>query len=210
LFRNDIAIDYAFYHAGLPYNYSIPEESSHDGIRLLKLHGSLNWGKCTVCGMVIPWNLQSFFSQIQLQLLSRPKTVRLSIRKHFDRHVHCGKPVEADPLIVPPTWNKTQYHQEIADVWKAAAEELSTAEDVIVCGYSLPPTDVFFQHLFAIGTTGKTWLRRLWVFNPDTDNTVYPRFEKLVGAAARDRFLFQKVTFERSIDYLNDEMLQHI
>ena len=73
------------------------------------------------------------------------------------------------PDVVPPTWNKSQYHGELESVWKAAARGLSTAENIIVCGYSLPESDQFFRYLYALGTVGELRLKNLGVFDPNEE-----------------------------------------
>jgi hypothetical protein len=63
---------------------------------------------------------------------------------------------------------------------------LSDAENIFVCGYSLPETDVFFKHLFALGTVGTSFIRRFWVIN--NDGGVGQRFRAMLGKAALSRF----------------------
>jgi NAD-dependent SIR2 family protein deacetylase len=204
-FNYDLALDYAFHNFGIDVEYGLGDRESRRGFPFLKLHGSLNWAKCLACHKIVPWNLSDFFSIRSWRSFHMPKAVHLNVVDQLSTYSHCGQTVDPDPLIVPPTWNKTQYHQEIADVWRAAADELSSAENLVICGYSLPPTDVFFHQLFAIGTTGKTRLRRLWVFNPDPG--VRPRFENLLGAAARERFLFEPYAFAEAIAFLRQELV---
>jgi hypothetical protein len=85
-------------------------------------------------------------------------------------------------------------------VWQAAARELSTAENIVVCGYSLPDSDQFFRYLYALGTVGDLRLKRLWVFDPDPG--VEDRFKKLLGQAATPRFKFHKEGFVNIFNYL--------
>jgi hypothetical protein len=79
-------------------------------------------------------------------------------------------------VIVPPSWNKTEYADSVGHIWQEAARQLSDAENIFVCGYSLPETDVFFKHLFALGSVGRSLIRRFWVINPDPDGSVESRF----------------------------------
>jgi hypothetical protein len=80
----------------------------------------------------------------------------LNIASLLKEVTHCGKPALNDPVIVPPTWNKTQYHKEIGGVWTEAAKHLSEAENIFIIGYSLPDTDQFFRYLYSLGTVGDT------------------------------------------------------
>jgi hypothetical protein len=97
---------------------------------------------------------------------------------------------ELDPVMVPPSWNKTQYHLQISNIWKIAAQELGKAESIFVIGYSLPESDIFFRYLFALGATSDTRIDKFWIFNPDKENTVEPRFDKIVGTGIRERYKF--------------------
>src|SRR5205085_2387516 len=99
-----------------------------------------------------------------------------------------GSQITESPYVVPPTWNKSQYHSVLESVWQAAARELSTAENIIVCGYSLPESDQFFRYLYALGTVGELRLKRLWVFDPN--ETVGKRFRGLLGQGAIQRFQY--------------------
>jgi hypothetical protein len=88
---------------------------------------------------------------------------------------------------------KLQYHDSLGRVWRAAAAELSTAENIFVCGYSLPDTDQFFKYLYALGTIGSARLKRFWVFNPDEE--VERNFRDLLGQGVLPRFRFFRETF---------------
>ena len=105
---------------------------------------------------------------------------------------HLGKGsirYEKLPLIIPPTWNKTQYHGQISNVWAAAAQALSQAQNILVIGYSLSSADSFFRYLFALGTLGSTRIRRFWVMNTEQ------RFRTLLGRAVEDRFTYFEKRF---------------
>jgi len=200
-FNYDLSMDYAFHYAGIPINYCLDDTMSDSGMKLLKLHGSFNWGHCSVCKKVIPWRMKEYFEKYNWQHLwnNEFKTADLHLTNHLKEHAHCGKK-GMSPVIVPPTWNKTQYHQTIDFVWQAAVTELKNAENIYVCGYSYPETDQFFKTLYALGTTSPTRLKRFWVFNPD--ETRKDKFRNMLGQAAEDRFSFYAKTFAETIPEL--------
>ena len=37
-------------------------------------------------------------------------------------------PLEENPVIIPPTWNKTAYHEQIDIVWRKASLEMENAD----------------------------------------------------------------------------------
>ena len=104
-------------------------------------------------------------------------------------------------MIVPPSWDKTEYRSDLVMVWRRVAIELRNATSTIVCGYSLPPTDSFFQYLYGLGTVGDVPLERFWIFDPSDE--VHRKFRELLGPGARARFASHSFAFERAIFHLN-------
>ncbi len=104
------------------------------------------------------------------------------------------------PVIVPPTWEKTNHSVGFENMWKHAARSLSEADNIAVIGYSLPPSDQFFPMLYALGTVSQTLLKRFWVFDPD--KSVEDRFRKMLGEAASQRFTYFQKEFRESLGYL--------
>jgi len=163
----------------------------------LKLHGSLNWRQCIKCQQVTsnqqfndPYSTNKDYSTIPAIAHLRKMTCS-----------KCGERAAGeDPFIVPPTWNKTAYHTSIERVWKRAAIELSDAENVIVLGYSLPSTDLFFNYLFALGIGPRTFVKRFYVYNPDDSLNVQQRFRDLLGSGVIERFKYNRTSFEAAVD----------
>jgi len=202
-FNYDMAIDYGFHFTQTPYNYFLGEYDNDEHIPLLKLHGSLNWAFCPKCNKVVPWPLWSYFKKHDWnrELLRNPKTVNLRIGSSLGNYEHaCGSKVKPEPIIVPPTWNKTEYHNSVSTVWSKAAKELGDAENIFIIGYSLPETDSFFRYLYALGTVDEsTLIKKIWVFNPDSTGEVEARFRKMLGPGAESRFEYYQMTFEESL-----------
>ncbi len=122
----------------------------------------------------------------------------------MNRFVHCGSASAGTPFIAPPTWNKGPYHEQLRNVWKAAAATLAEAENIFVCGYSLPPTDQFFRYLYAMGTMGQRPLRKFCVFDPD--ERVRDRFVDFLGPGASKRFEFEALKFSQAIDRIREKL----
>jgi len=192
-FNYDLGLDYSLYKRRILPDYSLGDiDLRGRSVTYLKLHGSLNWGKCTKCGRIVPhrefgitrYKPGTDYSIIPI--ISELNTLRC-----------CGEPLEEDPFIVPPTWNKTAYHEQIELVWKRAALELKDAENIFVLGYSLPSTDLFFNYLFALGVDMRTILKGFYVYNTDPD--VEERFQSLLGSGIIERFQFYNARFEAAI-----------
>jgi hypothetical protein len=192
-FNYDLCTDFAFHFFGIPIGYRLGVFKEKESLALLKLHGSLNWGRCKSCQQTVAWPLSSFFLNRRFALEMRSEvTLRVGSKMHEFRH--CEKGEVEGPYLVPPTWNKAQYHESLERVWQAAAKELATAENIFICGYSLPQTDEFFKYLYALGTIGPARLKRFWVFNPDRG--VEENFRRLLGQAVLSRFTFFPLKFE--------------
>jgi hypothetical protein len=191
-FNYDLGIDYALHFSSITPNYCLSSDVT--GFPLLKLHGSVNWVRCSnpTCGEIVPWSLQDFFSKANWQ------TYRIK-----DNLSHCNMARSSDPVIVPPTWNKTQHHHEISAVWQNAARHLSEAENIFVIGYSLPDTDQFFRYLFALGTIGDALIKRFWVFDPDQTGTIQNRYAQLLGQTSLKKFQCIPLKFTDAIGYID-------
>ncbi len=193
-FNYDICLDYSLFFHTLPADYCLGPLLPRT-TKLLKLHGSLNWSQCPTCKVIVPLRLEEFFGN---RLWPHDgNQAKISISSGLGRVQHCGGSLSSQPFIAPPTWNKTQYHTQLESVWQAAARELSDAENIIICGYSLPETDQFFRYLYGLGTVGGSGLKRFWVINPDPG--VLSRFEALCGPLAKSRFRFFPTTLEQAL-----------
>lgn len=207
-FNYDLGLDYAIhFNRYLSVDYCLPETTKPGDTPLMKLHGSSNWARCSKCGKIIPWDIHGFFQEFEFRSLEESKSVYLDLASKLSSSnlKHCEQKVEPDPVIVPPTWNKTEYHQGLSQVWGRAALELSDAQNIFVSGYSLTESDLFFRYLFALGSVGQTRIKRFWVFDPDERNIVRPRFQRLVGPGTRARFRFEKLQFKDAIKVITGE-----
>ncbi|MFZ0821584.1 MAG: hypothetical protein WAM91_16085 [Candidatus Acidiferrales bacterium] len=194
-FNYDVCLDYALAFQGLPIDYSLgPFKGS--GFKVLKLHGSLNWSQCEKCKGIVPLAVGLYVNSSRFVLLDL-KEITFDFSRGLAGLKCCNENLKPDPFIAPPTWNKTQYHSQLAGVWRAAAQELSGAENIIVCGYSLPETDQFFRYLYALGSVGGANLKRFWVI--DRDSRVVGRFKDLCGPQASARFQFLEEPFDQAI-----------
>lgn len=184
-FNYDLCLDYMFYLLGWPVDYRLG--ASHGGVGLLKLHGSLNWAVCPGCKDLYWLDVGRHFGDVR-----RATASGVGLFSSFPDAVleqsHCGRWHPSEPYIVPPTWNKGGYSEPLQSVWIAAVEELSTAANILVAGYSLPESDHFFRLLYSLDTHEGNILRNIWVHDPS--KAPKSRFEAMLGPVARERFQF--------------------
>ncbi len=209
-FNYDLCLDYALHHNRLPVNYCLGQEGGGDGIKYLKLHGSLNWIKCQGCNQVVPWNLSDYFQKYNWNFWDdESKSVPFHVASYLANFKHCGEKTSSEPMIVPPTWNKGAHQNELKLVWQAAAHELATAENIFIIGYSLPETDQFFRHLYALGTSlGRARIKRIWVCDPSEQ--VFGRFKVLLGQSGISRFHGMRYNFDDAVGFIRAELRDSI
>lgn len=207
-FNYDLTLDFSLHHSGCNFDYCISDKSEEKDAHIqkipyLKLHGSINWGTCEECGQIIPRHTSEAYFDLYPGV-GNHAIYNLGSRLHAKKH--CDKPLKGPPILVPPTWNKTGYHEQLGNVWKRAAAELSTGENIFVIGYSLPETDSFFRYLYALGSESSIRTKRFWVFNPDKEDGVEQRFRNLIGRGIENRFKYFQVTFKDAIPIIEDAL----
>lgn len=185
-FNYDVVLEQSLLSRGVGVSYGLDSQQPNHFVPVLKLHGSVHWGVCSVCQAIVPIDLGG----VSHDLWSDTKFVYFDVSKMLPLRQHCKTALPALPLIVPPSWNKGRAQQDLARVWAKAAEELAQADNIVVIGYSLPETDSFFRYLFALAMDSGTRLQRLWVFNPDDDGAVERRFRAFVGRGIERRLQF--------------------
>jgi NAD-dependent SIR2 family protein deacetylase len=97
-------------------------------IKVIKLHGSLNWLNCPNC--------QRTYVDSQDKVALREVTSCRHCRKN-------GIPREImlEPNVIMPTYLKDLSSLQYKMIWHQAANELAEASRVVFMGYSLPPAD---------------------------------------------------------------------
>jgi hypothetical protein len=199
-FNYDLGLDIALRYARLTPAYGL-DDARGTAVKLLKLHGSIGWRQCPKCNHVVP--------EVGPQLDRYARVAEMSwsdLRSHAGaRAVCCGEMIDGGAVIVPPSWNKSEYRSSLVNVWRHAAQELAEATSIFVAGYSLPQTDSFFKYLYGLGTASDTLLERFWVFDPNEQ--VHERFRALLGPGARARFRSFPFPFEQAVGYMEKILL---
>lgn len=199
-FNYDLILDYSLYGHTYRIDYGLPPdtrfEHPHDPgtklnghVRLYKLHGSANWLRCKTH--------KKLFTSSLIPLEDEPRTSRLATDKltcPFCREAKSknDRARTHEALIVPPTWNKGTAGGWMKSVWNAALRDLQAASDIVVIGYSMPETDVFFKYLLAAGLKHGNGTR-FYLLNPDED--VANRFRRFLSpSAAESRFTWIRLS----------------
>lgn len=130
---------------------------------ILKLHGSTNW-RCS----------RTYFDSIitgQVEATTAKEQIWVD-------DLNCPKPMDADsPLIIPPIPNKPITAASIfLHLWTLAYEYLHEAEELIIVGYSCPPTDTLARTMFTHFTAKR--LTKITIVDPDA--MALSRYRQLV------------------------------
>jgi hypothetical protein len=202
-FNYDLVVDDAIARIGAKPGYELADAVFDEpididaAIPLLKLHGSTNWAICE-CN--------------QIRVIAQKATAN----PELFRSMQCSKCQKRALrlLLVPPSWDKSEYSQIMRPVWRKAVEALKTATRICVVGYSMPETDAFFKFLLALGLAENDRLSKLIVVDKVTsgilatqESTIEARWKEMLETVfVGRRFVFHSGGFAEfirgSIQYL--------
>lgn len=205
-FNYDLALDWALHHSRQDVDYCLePTAVNRAAIGFLKLHGSLNFAQCPSCKKLTHMGC----AQVNKNraFIGLNEVYRLRMSKELTRISCCPNvQFEESPFIVPPSLAKDQYRDLMGTAWRRASLALSEAENIIVCGFSLPSTDAFFKYLFANAMRSATRIKVFRVYDPSEQ--VGQRFAALLGQSLRSRFSFVPHKFGKAVnDLLNAQRM---
>jgi len=209
-FNYDVLLDYAMQLKRLNLDYSLDAASQGRGeaFRILKLHGSTNWAFCSKCKK----NPLQIVRASPIAKGCRPGGFMAEGRNYpfgmvtevllNTKCTKCNEIGGLEPVVIPPTWSKTVDGTPIAQVWASAVREIKKAFQIVIIGYSLPPTDTFLQYLVTLGLASNPNLHRVVVVDKDSSDEFRTRYKTVFSRSLSDRgrltFLTGK-TFERYV-----------
>lgn len=131
------------------------------GVKLLKLHGSVNWLVCENPNH--PIHIYNSWQAHKVRLdYCREKKCRGQLYK----------------MVIPPVWHKRGYAQRIRELWEKAADELCVADRIVIIGYSLPIFDISARYLLLLSTYLNRKLKVEIVNGPGFDEKSYKQIFK--------------------------------
>jgi NAD-dependent SIR2 family protein deacetylase len=110
-------------------------------VKLLKLHGSLNWLQCSRC--------MRLYAKFYKKVAVSANKNKISCR-HCDENFpeHKRKHIISSNLIMP-TYIKDLSNPQYKIIWQNAGIEISEAEKLVFIGYSLPSADFEMRQLLS-------------------------------------------------------------
>jgi hypothetical protein len=155
--------------------YRHPNNKLYSSQRVLKLHGSINW--LTYTGAR---EYPSFGSDAGA---TPPSGVVLESRPNFWLG---GSPTRngwlMEPAVVPPQLFKQFHNHPFPLLWQHALSTLRECQQLVVVGYSFPPTDFRTRRLF-LEAFSDSALSSLVIVNPDAASVVAARTLTHFGGA---------------------------
>jgi NAD-dependent SIR2 family protein deacetylase len=109
-------------------------------VKLLKLHGSLNWLQCPRC--------QRVYVDLDDKIAINQYTDPINCR-HCDENFGTIPSHELTSNIIMPTFLKNLSNPQYKLIWQNAGVELSEANKIIFIGYSLPQADYEMRQLLS-------------------------------------------------------------
>lgn len=207
-FNYDLLLDYALCKQELKANYCLNEinEDKANQVKLMKLHGSLNWFmQVDEENDVVPLYLDDIFEDTKYWINSGGEDKKFFIDPikwlSGKNNEYNGKSIMPEPILVPPTFNKMEYNKRIINVWKQASLELTKAENILICGYSHPETDNFFKYLFALGISGDSIIKRFVVYDPEQE--LEGKYRNMLGRSLEERYNFSPSGFASFVEDLH-------
>lgn len=167
-FNYDTLVEDSLAALGVSYSLGfdgVRRETEVSSVRVLKLHGSVNW------------------------VVAKGSRTKITVMDSYRSVINEG----LTPQIIPPTWKKDSKGAFDA-IWSESLSALADATRVVIIGFSIPPTDLHFKYLLAAGLRENYSLREIVFINPEPGKTlIHERCTNLFANsqhnAARLRFV---------------------
>jgi len=106
-------------------------------IKLLKLHGSLNWKYCNCCNQTLltPWDRKIDLNKGKFLGYTYPDNIEYEYSCPLDG-------TDFQTVIIPPSYYKELTHNVILQLLTEAGREIRVAKRIVFIGYSLSDADV--------------------------------------------------------------------
>jgi hypothetical protein len=126
---------------------------------MFKLHGSLNWLRCSVCDNIYinPIGAIAYLSFLlgdDGERHQREIPWLRALDAGGANQCHCGyRPLRH--VIVAPSFVRDMRDPILLEAWRNAFEALRRADEWVIVGYSLPPEDVAIRSMFLRAYQGR-------------------------------------------------------
>lgn len=165
-------------HSAGKYLERVNHPPSNPWLRLYKLHGSMNWVRCPLCGFLYVNTVGEIYRQAYR-----------GDKVDYNNTCVCGHgPVRS--VIVAPSMVRSVDSPDLRTIWRNALEALRTADEWIIAGYSLPPEDIAIRSILIRAYHGRSKRRQ-------APKIKVVQFGEDRNLEARFRLLFPESRFRR-------------
>jgi WD40 repeat protein len=170
---------------------TIWEENTPKPIKLIKLHGSLNWKYCNCCNQVL---LTAWDTNIDLGSMGFKGYTYASCGNLETEEFELTCPLDGnrfDTFIVPPSHIKDLSHPAINKLLDEAAIEIRKARKIVFVGYSFPEADVHIKALFRKNLKKDA---EVHVVDPYLNSTIKSNYKSLSAES-----IFHEISFDQFV-----------
>jgi hypothetical protein len=164
--------------------------ADEDCIRLLKLHGSLNW-----------YSSHSSSTPTRQAMFNPARQISITRRRTIDPAMtlqSTQRQMYTLPVIVPPVSHKSSVlHNDMGHLWQLAERKLREADELVVFGYSCPLSDVESSNQLRRAQAGRAKPANISIIDPAP--AVSDRYITLVEAKCL-HYYASGLHFLRNID----------
>lgn len=166
-------------------------------LKILKLHGSMNWLQCQRCQRVFV----TFFQKIALdEFLSKP-TCPLC-EQQFSITPEKNKGAYLSSVLVMPTFLKDLNIFQLKLTWQIAGIELQEANKIVFMGYSFPLADFDFRHLLGSSIRSDAEIDVVLIDKDRPEQFSHPEFSP--------EFRYESFFGKRKINFCYDGVKKYI
>ncbi|MHB1041306.1 MAG: SIR2 family protein [Eubacteriales bacterium] len=169
----DVVLDGAIRSAGYEPEYGFygnhrDHLECRGKIPLYKLHGSLNWSHCTLCGEISEHN---------------EKVAHLLFKDRYPiTCLNCGGD-SSQSIIIAPTLYKIYNISRLQNIWDCAGRAISLSDRLVFIGYSLAPADTSIIAMVKRALNAPEKRREIVVINPSKQACT--RYREIFGKSCR-------------------------
>jgi hypothetical protein len=154
-------------HAMGKYRAHVNHPPPEPRVRVLKLHGSLSWLKCPLCGFIYV----NTTGDVVAQAFREDKV-------DYNNTCVCGHgPVRA--VLVAPSMVRSVLDPNLLTIWRAALDALRTADEWVIAGYSLPSEDIAIRSILVRAYHAREGRPRILVVQLKRDKWTEDRYRLL-------------------------------
>ena len=173
----------------------VQENSDPVSIKIIKLHGSLNWKYCNCCNQTLltPWTSDIDLNKGKFTGYTYPENEKYEFLCPLDE-------TEFETLILAPSFSKRLNQPIISQLMSEAAREIRSTKKIVFVGYSLSSADVHIRALFKKQLEEDV---KVIVINSRNSETLKLKYRSLT-----DNIEFINAPFEEMVS--SDEILEKI